>query len=85
MSTNTTMILSLVVLVFAIFGSAWLNLRQIARMMDSQRGELKAEIKALEHKIDFGLASLKSEVSSLNSRTERIERQLDKAFNLTLK
>ncbi|MGH9801628.1 MAG: hypothetical protein ACRD82_14790, partial [Blastocatellia bacterium] len=84
--------LGLVVLVFAIFASAWLNLHQIMRMMESlkgemraERNELKAEIKALEHKIDYGLASVKTELSSVNSRVERLEPQLDKAFNLTLK
>ena len=92
MSTNTIFLLGLVVLVFSIFGSSWLNLRQIERMMESLRnemkadkGELRAEIKALEHKVDHGLASVKGELNSLGSRVERIERQFDKAFNLTSK
>lgn len=85
MSSNTTTIIGLVAVLFAIFASAWLNLRQIMRMLESHRNELKAEIKALEHKIDYGLASVKTEQSSVGSRVERVERQLDKAFNLTLK
>ena len=74
MSANTTFILGMAVLVFSIFGSAWLNLRQIERMIDSLRNEMKAD-----------KGELKAEMSSLGARVERIERQLDKAFNLTLK
>jgi hypothetical protein len=78
--------------VFSIFGSAWLNLRQIERIMESLRnelkagmGELRAEIKALDQIVEHGLARVRTETSSLGPGVERIERQLDKAFNLTLK
>lgn len=85
MGFNATIILSLAVLVFSIFGLAWLNLRQVERILDSMKGELKAEIKALDQKIDYGLAGVNARLDSLESRVGRIERQLDKIFEPMLK
>jgi len=92
MNPNTTVILSLIALVFSIFGSAWLNLRQIERLLDSFRGEMKAdlnsmrselraEIQVVNQKMDQGQVA----VNQLVSRIERVERQLDKVFDLKLK
>ena len=92
MSTNTTFLLGLAVLVFAIFGSSWLNLRQIERIIDSFRSEVKAELNSLRTEVAAELKVVNQKmdqgqmaVNSLGSRVERVERQLDKVFDLKLK
>ena len=85
MGTNATILLGLAVFVLAIFGSAWLNLRQIEKIIDSLKGELKAEIKTLDQKIDSQSESNNQRFSAIESRLDRIERQLDSVFKPILK
>lgn len=92
MGTNTTIVIGLAILVLAIFGSAWLNLRQIERMLESLRNELKAEIKVLEQQINFldqkqeqRNESVTMRLSAMETRIERIERQLDSLYKPILK
>jgi len=81
MGTNATILIGLAVFVLSIFGSAWLNLRQIEKIIDSLKGELKAEIKSLDSKIE----ATNQRISGVESRLDRIERQLDSIFKPILK
>jgi septal ring factor EnvC (AmiA/AmiB activator) len=85
MGINSTILIGLAVLVLSVFASAWLNLRQIERMIDSMKSELKAEIRAIDQKIDQKSDTTNHRLTGVETRIERIERQLDSLFKPMIK
>ncbi|MCY7376503.1 MAG: hypothetical protein LH472_11100 [Pyrinomonadaceae bacterium] len=68
-------------IVLSIFGSAWLNQRSSERLIESLRGELKAEFLAVRAE----MKTLETKIDALDSRVSRIERQLEQLFAPMLK
>lgn len=86
-----TAAVALFALVFAIFGAAWLNGRNIERLLDantrhleqlivSVKDEIRAEIKRLDQRFDF----VEKRMDAIEKRLDRIERQLEAIFKPSL-
>ena len=91
MDPNITIIFALTMLVLAIFGSAWLNQRQTERVLESLKGELKADNKTILAEMEALKSELRAEVrrvdqhlDSIDSRLSRVERQLEAIFKPVL-
>lgn len=72
-----TAIIGFITLLLAIVGTAWLNQRALERQMDAFRGEIRAELKRLEEKLDLNL-------KLINDRLNKIEEQLREIFKPVL-
>lgn len=74
---NTVQIIAVAVafvsLLAAIIAGAWLNQRAIERQMEAFRHEIKAELSAINQRI-----------GGVESKVDRIERQLDQIFKPVL-
>jgi hypothetical protein len=91
MSSNIAILsgtITLVTLVFAIFGASWLNQRSIERLLeqmvkrfDARFDSIGAEFKALiNQRVDGIEQRLDQRIDFLDQRMDRIERQLDALF-----
>lgn len=94
MDNNTTLLLSVALFILAVFGSAWLNLRQLTKVLEANKDELKAELKGEISGVKSEISAVRSEIVSLKTeinrldqridsmekRLDRIERQLDQIF-----
>ena len=75
--------------ILTIFSALYLNQQHVNKLMEAFRGEMKAELQTIGHKID-GLESklearfetLNERIDNLASRVDRIERQFDNLFKL---
>lgn len=83
-----TAIIGFITLLLAIVGSAWLNQRALERQMDAFRGEVKAELKRLEEKLDLNLKQMNEKLDlnlkQMNERLSKIEEQLREIFKPVL-
>ena len=87
MDANVTILIALTMLVIAIFGSAWLNQRQTERIIESLKGELKADGKTILSELESFKNELRAEIrrldqrmDSIDARLSRVEKQLDAIF-----
>lgn len=83
-SPTFTILIALITLVFAIFGASWLNQRATERMLESLKGELKAEIESLKNEMRSELKRLDQRLDSIDGRLSRVERQLESIFKPVL-
>lgn len=88
MDANTTIIISLVTLVLAIFGASWLNQRsterlfeQMEKRFDARFETLISEIKRLDNRIDSLEKRLESFERQIDQRLESFERQIDQRLD----
>ena len=79
-----TATVALLTLVFAIFGAAWLNGRNIERMIDSLKAEMRAENESLRNEFRSEMKRLDQRMDSLEQRLGRVERQLEAIFKPSL-
>ncbi|MEW6131160.1 MAG: hypothetical protein AB1757_29280 [Acidobacteriota bacterium] len=68
-----TAVLSVITIVFSIFGASWLNQRSTERAIDDLKKGLEQRIGDLEKRFD-------ERFKSLEQRLDRIERQLEAIF-----
>lgn len=87
MDANTTIVISLVALVLAIFGAAWLNQRSTEKLLEQmqKRSDAKAEtltskIDSLEKRLDAKFEVLSNKMENIEKRIDRVERQLESIF-----
>ena len=89
MDANTTIIISLVALVLAIFGASWLSQRQTEKFLaqlekrfDAKFDVLLSEIKRVDNRIDGLEKRLDSFERQIGQRLDKIERQLEAISSL---
>lgn len=87
MDNNTTLLISVALFILAVFGSSWLNLRQLTKVLEANKDELKAELRAEIGSVRGEIGSLRAEIhridqriDNIEKRLDRIERQLDQIF-----
>jgi Tfp pilus assembly protein PilO len=71
-------------LLAAVTAGAWLNQRAIEKQMEAFRNEMKAEFAAMRVEMRVEIQSVNNHVTSVESRVERIERQLEAIFKPVL-
>jgi hypothetical protein len=75
-------------LLATILGGAWINQRGLERQMDAFRSEIKAELSSVKNELKSEIGGIKNEMESrfdsVDSRIDRIERQLDQIFKPSL-
>ena len=79
---------TIVSLVLSIFGSSWLNQRNNERLIESLRGEIKAEFQSVRAEFQSVRAEMKTietKIDAIDTRVSRIERQLEQLFKPILK
>ena len=93
-----TAAVSLAVLVFSIFAASWLNQRNTERLleqidkrfdsfegkMDARFAALQTEIKRLDQRIDLLSQNNAQHFTGIESRLDRVERQLEAVFKPSL-
>jgi len=91
MDANTTIVISLAVLVLAIFGALWLNQRSTERLMeqmekrfDAKFDTVLAKIKRLAQRIDAVDKRLDNFERQVIQRLDKIDRQLEAIFKPVL-
>ncbi len=72
---------TIVSLVLSIFGSSWLNQRNNERLIESLRGEIKAEFQSVRAE----MKTIETKIDAIDARVSRIERQLEQLFKPMLK
>ena len=84
-------VVTLVTLVLAIFGSAWLNGRGTDKRIEELKAsnadllrELKISLDARFDKVDVRFAAVDARFAALEQRLDRIKRQLDIVFKPSL-
>lgn len=80
MDNNTTLLLSVAMFILAVFGSSWLNLRQLTKVLEAAKEELKAEIRGEIGSVRSEIIRLDQRIDNMEKRLDRIERQLDQVF-----
>ena len=71
MDANTAIVISLAVLVLAIFGASWLSQRQTEKFLEQLE-------KRFDAKFDTILNEFRSEIKRIDQRLENIEKRLDR-------
>jgi division protein CdvB (Snf7/Vps24/ESCRT-III family) len=91
MDANTTIVISLVTLVLAIFGASWLNqrqtekfLEQIEKKFDAKFEIILSEIKRVDNRIDNFEKRMDNRLENIEKRLDRVERQLETLFKPAL-
>lgn len=91
MDANTTIVISLVTLVLAIFGASWLNqrqtekfLEQIEKKFDAKFEIILSEIKRVDNRIDNFEKRMDNRLENIEKRLDRVERQLETLFKPVL-
>ncbi len=79
-----TAAISLVVLVFSIFAAAWLNQRNIERLLDAKFDAVLAEIRRLDQRIDLLAQNNEQRFKAIEAELARINRQLEAIFKPVL-
>lgn len=74
-------VIAIASLVLSIFGSSWLNQRSNERLIETLRGEIKAEFQSVRAE----MKTLETKIDGLDVRVSRIERQLEQLFKPMLK
>ena len=82
---------SLLVIVFSIFAASWLNQRSTERLLeqmdkriDAKFEAVLAEIKRLDQRIDLLAQNNAQHFAAIESRLDRVERQLEAVFKPSL-
>jgi len=78
MDANTTIIISLIALVLAIFGASWLNQRAIERFFEHNQRSTEKLLEQLEKRFDAKFDTILAEIKRLDSRLDNIEKRLDR-------
>jgi uncharacterized protein YlxW (UPF0749 family) len=73
--------ITLIAMVFAIFGAAWLNGRNTERIIDSLKSEMRSENEAIRNELRTEIRRLDQRIDSVEQRLDRIERQIEQRFD----
>lgn len=89
--TNWQLIITLAMLVFAIFGANWLNLQTINSYIDACFDTIKAEIGTSRAEMQAGQSELRRDIAAhraetrhLAEKVERIDRQIEALYRPVL-
>lgn len=91
MDANTTIIISLVTLVLAIFGASWLNQRANEKLLEQMEKRFEAKFETLtnhltqmEKRFDSQFGNVNNRLEQIEKRLDRVERQLESIFKPVL-
>jgi len=82
--TNWQLIITLVTLVFAIFGANWLNLHTLKSYINARFDTIKAEMQAGHNELRGDIAAHRAETRHLAEKVERIDRQIEALYRPVL-
>jgi len=84
MDANTTIIISLIALVLAIFGALWLNQRSTERLIEQMEKRFDVKFETLSSKIESLEKWLDNRLDNIERRLDRVELQLESIFKPVL-
>lgn len=82
--TNWQLIITLATLVFAIFGTNWLNLQTLKSYIDARFDTLRAEFQAGLNEVRGDIAAHRAETRHLAEKVERLDRQMEALYRPVL-
>ncbi|MGH9799406.1 MAG: hypothetical protein ACRD82_03500 [Blastocatellia bacterium] len=82
--TNWQLIITLAMLVFAIFGATWLNQQMLKSYIDARFDTLRAELQTGLSEVRGDIAAHRSETRHLSEKVERVDRQMEAFYRPVL-